>query len=1002
MTKDSRTGKYVLSAVLILALLAVAAWGAGGDDSDSTPTAPANVVKNGNDSGDDSLRDVLANAANGDVITFAPGVTTVLLTEEISFSQENITIDGGGNVTLTEDESDSFRLLNSTASEGTLTLKGLTVENGEKTYDNGGGVYVTGDVALEDCIFQNNSAYEGGGVYVKKSASLIRCTFTDNTSRRNSSGVYAGSNITMAGCTFTDNADGCVSAAGNADSANCTFSNNAKGCVSATGDSEFTDCTFTGSGGTAVSSRNTTLTGCTFTNNNGLTGASVYSRAGATLTDCTFIGNTSQYNGAGVFADGTAALTRCVFVGNDASGSMGGGVYAVGAATLTDCTFTDNTATIAGGGVYLRGAANLTRCTFTNNASNIEYGYSAGGGLCVERTATVTRCTFTGNAASSGGGLSASGTYNDVLDVTVVDCVFDGNTAKAGGAASFKGGSGAPRSMMINCTMTSNTALGSQGGAVYSAAELYMLHCTATDNIGGGVYVDIYAGNAKTTYLYNCIVSGNTQPQTDGGGTIDLTYGNLVDGESIPGSSPAVAATYRQVFGLNAFDPDAGTHKVLTNGIAAGTAARIADLSATALGPADQTAALALLAYDQTGALRASSSVTYGAVEASENALDGIAVTTQPAKTHYKLGEALDLTGTVLSLTYSNGTETIDYNEPGVTNDSSGVDMNTSGNPTIDFAFLGVTTPSDLGVNVSVGKYKTTADITAYPPSPQPYGTSVILTVEVSSDASMTPTGTVEFFDKTVSLGTATLSEGSASLDVSGLTAGAHSLTARYGGDDDFNGSTSQAVAYTIIGDSSGTALTIEGGNVVKTYGDPNFILTAKGGPAGAVAWRSNHPELVSMDPSTGEAAIKGATNGTIVIVTATKSDVSASVTVTVNKKPVTVTADDKHKRVGEADPPLTYTASPAPLQGDVLAGSLKYIGSEPGKYDIVEDIPFAADPNYAVTFVKGTMTITSDGQIPWLWIIVLAVLIFCLAAICWFFLRAAKRRKKGEEGPDS
>jgi hypothetical protein len=189
-------------------------------------------------------------------------------------------------------------------------------------------------------------------------------------------------------------------------------------------------------------------------------------------------------------------------------------------------------------------------------------------------------------------------------------------------------------------------------------------------------------------------------------------------------------------------------------------------------------------------------------------------------------------------------------------------------------------------------------------------------------------------------------------------------------------------------GGGSGSNLVIEGGNITKTYGDPNFFLTSKGGPAGTVTWTSNHPELVAVDPNTGEVTIKGATNSTVVIITVSKGGAYASIMVTVNKKPVTVTADDKTKRVGEADPLLTYKVSPALLNNDVLVGSLKYTGSEPGKYVIVEEVPFSIDPNYAVTFVKGTMTITGDDEMMWIWIIIPLLIIGGLLLWFLFFRR--------------
>ena len=61
-----------------------------------------------------------------------------------------------------------------------------------------------------------------------------------------------------------------------------------------------------------------------------------------------------------------------------------------------------------------------------------------------------------------------------------------------------------------------------------------------------------------------------------------------------------------------------------------------------------------------------------------------------------------------------------------------------------------------------------------------------------------TATGTVQFFDGATLIGTATLSGGSATLTTSSLSTGTHSITARYGGDVNDNGSTSAVLTQTV------------------------------------------------------------------------------------------------------------------------------------------------------------------------------------------------------------
>jgi hypothetical protein len=75
-------------------------------------------------------------------------------------------------------------------------------------------------------------------------------------------------------------------------------------------------------------------------------------------------------------------------------------------------------------------------------------------------------------------------------------------------------------------------------------------------------------------------------------------------------------------------------------------------------------------------------------------------------------------------------------------------------------------------------------------------GSNVTLSAAVSSNV----TGSVTFYDGTVSLGTASLNSGAASLSVNSLGVGTHSLTAKYSGDSGHTASTSSVFNQTITG----------------------------------------------------------------------------------------------------------------------------------------------------------------------------------------------------------
>jgi hypothetical protein len=75
------------------------------------------------------------------------------------------------------------------------------------------------------------------------------------------------------------------------------------------------------------------------------------------------------------------------------------------------------------------------------------------------------------------------------------------------------------------------------------------------------------------------------------------------------------------------------------------------------------------------------------------------------------------------------------------------------------------------------------------------------------------------------------------------------------------------------INRASQIALTIVGGDVIQTYGETGVQLETDGGSgSGDVTWSSDTPALVDVDSDTGILTIYGATNGTVVTITAMKS----------------------------------------------------------------------------------------------------------------------------------
>ncbi len=167
------------------------------------------------------------------------------------------------------------------------------------------------------------------------------------------------------------------------------------------------------------------------------------------------------------------------------------------------------------------------------------------------------------------------------------------------------------------------------------------------------------------------------------------------------------------------------------------------------------------------------------------------------------------------------------------------------------------------------------------------------------------------------------------------------------------------SVVVTIAGKSdAGVTL---GGDTSKTYGDAAFTLSARAneGANGAWAWESSNEDVATVT-NVGVVTIVGV-GRTIITVTYDSNTTigSASLTLTVNPRSVTVTAGDKTKTAGEDDPALTATVTGL-IGSDTVNYTLsREAGEEEGSYAITAS-GAATQGNYTVTYETGTFTITA------------------------------------------
>jgi hypothetical protein len=142
----------------------------------------------------------------------------------------------------------------------------------------------------------------------------------------------------------------------------------------------------------------------------------------------------------------------------------------------------------------------------------------------------------------------------------------------------------------------------------------------------------------------------------------------------------------------------------------------------------------------------------------------------------------------------------------------------------------------------TVNKAASSTNLTSAP-NPSQLNQTIMLSARVSSATGVIPTGKVSFKEGVNLIGTVVLTSGAASLSVSNLMVGSHSITAVYSGDPSFNASTSAPVSQTVSRatttttlasnpnpSTAGTAVTFTATVVASYGGNPTANVQLKDG----------------------------------------------------------------------------------------------------------------------------------------------------------------------------
>jgi len=302
------------------------------------------TVTNTNDSGPGSLRQALADANDGDTITFAVTGAIQLTGGELLVAK-SITISGPGADNLAVDGNANSRVLY-VGPATTVTISGLMIRNGNAPTNYGGGVYNDhSDLTMNTCRVSGNSAFWGGGIY--NDGSLGRGTALLNNSTFSNNSAFQGGGIFNNG----ENSGNTTATLNN-----CAFSDNS---TSFDGAGIYN---FGPAGNAIVTVNNSTFNGNSAGTGGGAGGGGIYNEgstgsATVTLNDSTFSSNSTSADGGGIYNDGsTVIVSNSTFSGNS-SLVAGGAIYnnsSGGGSTLTfkNSTFSGNSADAAGGSIY--------------------------------------------------------------------------------------------------------------------------------------------------------------------------------------------------------------------------------------------------------------------------------------------------------------------------------------------------------------------------------------------------------------------------------------------------------------------------------------------------------------------------------------------------------------------------------------------------------------------------------------------------------------------------
>jgi len=440
----------------------------------------------------------------------------------------------------------------------------------------------------------------------------------------------------------------------------------------------------------------------------GVYSTGIFSMRGGEISSNTI---TYYYSGGGVYNSGNFVLESGSIIGNYAI--LGGGVCSTSTFTMSGGVISGNTVNSDGGGVYSSGSSlKLSGGVISGNVAPRNGGgvYSSGGLF------ELSDCVISGNIAVNGGGVWRSGAFS------MSNAIVSDNHVSGVGGGVYKHDSGSTFSM-YGGMISGNTADGAGGGGVYiNYGNFEMFDGGIISNNrapnGGGVFL-----SNGLVHLYSGKVSDN-YANLGGGVWVTNTYGAALDRLTVEADVEFSGNRANRGYDRQPADDDRYHNRIKCTvwsdpfkqgynnyDISYVRGSPLTDFTVNVINGSTKW-----LTYISDGSIRAAVPITANAapegeefkywtadsadvifadpyssvtsflmpphptvVTANFGPIDSTSIAvTAPSKLVYVVGEALDLTGMVVTVTYSDGS-TKDVTNSAVVEPANGEVLNVVG-----------------------------------------------------------------------------------------------------------------------------------------------------------------------------------------------------------------------------------------------------------------------------------------------------------------------------------